>query len=115
MNKLISTICEALDDKKGENITIIDLDGLDGTICSHFIVASAESSVAVEALSENVEKETFEKLKDKVIRVQGRENALWIAMDFGDVMVHIFQNEMRDFYRLEELWGDAKISKYQSK
>lgn len=116
MNELLlKTICKAIDDKKGENIKIIDIHALDGTICDHFVIASAESTVQVSAIVDNVEKETHEKINDKVIRIHGRENALWIAMDYGSVMVHIFQTDVRQYYRLEELWADGKITTYTEK
>ncbi|MFI3295866.1 MAG: ribosome silencing factor [Rikenellaceae bacterium] len=113
-NNLPEVICKALDDKKGENIQVIDLREVEGAICDYFVVTNADSSVQVGALADNVEKECFEKLREKVIRVQGLENSLWVAMDYGEVMVHIFQSEMRDYYRLEELWSDAPISRYES-
>lgn len=111
-NKLLETICKAIDDKKGENIKIIDIQALDGTVCDYFVITNAESTVQVSAISDNIEKETHEKLSEKVIRTHGRENALWIAMDYGNIMVHIFQTELRNFYRLEDLWADGKITSY---
>ncbi len=111
-NTLEKVICKALDDKKGENIKLIDLREVEGAICDWFVITDAASSVQVGALADNVEKECRDKLSEKVIRIQGQENALWIAMDYGNVMVHIFQSEMRDFYRLEELWADAPTTDF---
>lgn len=113
MDPLLKTICEALSDKKGENITIINLAKIDGAIADYFVIASAESTVQVGSLADNVEKETFDKLREKVLRIQGKENGLWIAMDYGNVMVHTMQTEMRDFYKIEDLWSDADITKYE--
>lgn len=112
MNKLIDTIVEAIDDKKGQNIVSLDLSGFDGAICSNFVVCNADSTVQVNAIAEGIEKDVKEKAGEKVWRVEGTTNSVWIVMDYGDVMVHIFQTELRDFYALEELWADAPLTKY---
>ncbi|MFI3299522.1 MAG: ribosome silencing factor [Rikenellaceae bacterium] len=106
--KLVKTIVGAIEDKKGEEIVALDLSQLCGAVCDTFIIASGASSVQVEAICSGVEDETFKQLREKVIRIAGQRNAQWIAMDYGNVIVHIFQPEFRDFYSLEELWGDAK-------
>lgn len=115
MSTLREVIIEAIEDKKGENIVSIDLTSIDGSICDDFVICSAESTVQVSAIADGIEQATTEKLNDKPWRVQGKENALWVAMDYGNIMVHIFQTEMRDFYRLEDLWADAPITKYETK
>lgn len=114
MNKLVETIVAAIQDKKGKDIVTIDLRNFDGAICETFVVCNADSTVQVAAIASGVEDDTRMKIGEKVWRVNGQQNALWIAMDYGSVMVHIFQTEMRDYYRLEELWGDAPIIKYES-
>lgn len=112
--KLLETIVKAIDDKKGENIVSLDLRSLDGAVCDYFVVCNAESTVQVSAIASGVEDEVFKELNEKVIRIHGTENSLWIAMDYGNIMVHIFQTEMRNFYRLEELWADATTTSYES-
>lgn len=112
--KLTDVIVRAMQDKKAEGIVAMDLSGLDGTICDRFVICQAESTVQVGAIAAGVEEATTRELKDKPWRIQGMDNALWVAMDYGDVMVHVFQSEMRDFYRLEELWADAPSTKYNS-
>lgn len=112
--KLLETIVKAIDDKKGENIVALDLRSLDGAICDYFVICSAESTVQVSAIASGVEDEVIKELGEKVIRTHGTENSLWIAMDYGDIMVHVFQTEMRQFYRLEELWADATVTAYES-
>jgi ribosome-associated protein len=113
MEKLIETIVGAIQDKKGKNIVSLDLSGFDGTICSHFVVCNADSTSQVAAIADGIEKEVMEKLGEKLWRIEGQQNAFWIAMDYLDVVVHIFQTEYRNFYRLEELWADAKIEEYK--
>lgn len=115
MSKLRQTIIEAIEDKKGEGIVSLDLTSIDGSVCDDFIICSAESTVQVGAIADGIEKDTIEKLNEKPWRMQGKENCLWVAMDYGNIMVHIFQNEMRDFYRLEDLWADAPATKYETK
>ena len=114
MDKLIETIVEAIDDKKGQNIVSLDLTGFDGAICSHFVVCNADSTTQVAAIAAGIEKKVAERLGEQPWRVEGQQNAFWIAMDYTDVIVHIFQTELRDYYRLEELWGDAPLKRYPS-
>lgn len=113
MDKLLASIIEAAQNKKAKNIISLDLQKLDGAICSHFVVCNADSTTQVSAIADGIEEEVFEKLHQKVWRVDGKMNSLWIAMDFTDVVVHIFQTEMRDFYKLEELWADAPCTRYE--
>ena len=113
MEKLIETIVNAIQDKKGKDIVSLDLSGFDGAICSHFIVCNADSTAQVAAIADGIEQEVYEKLGQKLWRIEGQQNAFWIAMDYVDVVVHIFLTELRDFYRLEELWADAPMKRYE--
>ena len=113
MEKLIETIVSAIQDKKGKDIVSLNLEGFDGAICSHFVVCNADSTAQVAAIADGIEQEVLEKLGEKVWRIEGQQNAFWIAMDYLDVVVHIFQTELREFYRLEELWADAPMKKYE--
>ena len=83
MDKLIETIVSAIEDKKGKNIVSLDLSGFDGAICSHFIVCNADSTTQVCAIAAEVEEQVFEKLGEKVWRIEGQQNGVWIAMDCG--------------------------------
>lgn len=113
MNKLIETIVSAIEDKKGKNIVSLDLSGFDGAICSQFVVCNADSTTQVAAIADGIEEKVLETLGEKVWRVEGQQTALWIAMDYVDVVVHIFQTDLRNFYKLEELWADAPMVKYE--
>lgn len=112
MNKLTETIVSAIEDKKGNRIAVLDLSGFDGAICDAFVICNADSTTQVEAIARGVEEKVLEELGEKVWRVEGTNTAVWVVMDYGDVMVHIFQTELRDFYRLEELWSDAPTTWY---
>ena len=114
LEKLINTIVEAIDDKKGQGIVSLDLTGFDGAICSHFVVCHADSTTQVDAISGSIEEKVFEELHEKVHRIEGMNNAVWVAVAYIDVVVHIFQSELRDYYRLEELWADAPMVRYES-
>lgn len=111
-SKLIETIAAAIDDKKGQNIVALDMAGFDGAVTDAFVICNADSEPQVAAIADHVEREVFEKLGQKVIRVEGLQNALWVVMDFGDAMVHIFQTPLRDYYRLEQLWADAPATRF---
>ena len=113
MDKLIETIVSAIEDKKGKNIVSLDLSGFDGAICSHFVVCNADSTTQVCAIAAEIEEKVFEKLGEKVWRIEGQQNGVWVAMDYVDVVVHIFQTELRSFYKLEELWADAPPVNYE--
>ncbi len=113
MNELIATIVGAIQDKKGKNIVSLDLSGFDGAITSAFVICNADSTTQVAAIAAGIEEKVMETLGQKVWRVEGLNNSLWVAMDYGDVMVHIFQTELRDFYKLEELWADAPATSYK--
>ncbi len=113
MEKLIDTIVSAIQDKKGKNIISLDLTGFDGAICSHFVVCNADSTTQVCAIADGIEQEVFEKLGQKVWRIEGQQNGFWVAIDYLDVVVHVFQSELRDYYKLEELWADAPMKRYE--
>lgn len=113
MEKLIGTIVSAIEDKKGKNIVSLDLSGFDGAICSAFVVCNADSTTQVAAIADGIEEKVQQELGEKVWRVEGQQTAVWIAMDYVDVVVHIFQTDLREFYRLEELWADAPLTRYE--
>lgn len=112
MNQMIATIVEAIDDKKGRGIVALDLSRTEGAIYSAYVICSADSSTQASAIADGVEQAMREKLGERLFREEGRQNAYWIALDFVDVAVHIFQTEARDFYKLEQLWADAPATRY---
>lgn len=111
----IDVIADAMADKKAKNVVSLDLRNIGTAIADYFIICNADSTPNVIAICDNVEEEMEKKCKRRVIRQQGRENAFWIIMDYGDIVVHIFQTEQRLFYRLEDLWADAEITTYEEK
>lgn len=111
-NNEVKIIADAMLEKKGQNVVSLDLKKIGTAISDYFIVCSAESTTNVLAIADNVEDRMIEKASRRVVRSQGRENAFWIILDYGDIVVHVFQNQYRDFYRLEDLWADADRTEY---
>ena len=112
-NKEIKVIADAMLEKKGQEVVSLDLRPIGTAISDYFIVCNADSTPAVVARADNIEERMLEKCKRKVVRTQGKENAFWVIMDYGDVVVHIFQTAYRSFYRLEDLWADAERTVYE--
>ncbi len=108
---LVNTIVDALQDKKGKNITTVDMQNLPGTICQYFVICEGNTPTQVSALSDSVWDKVSENLKEKPLGAEGMRNAQWIAMDYGSVILHIFVPELREYYNLENLWADATLNK----
>lgn len=111
IEKLIQTIIEGIQEKKGSDIVVADLSGIEGTICKSFVVCQGNSPTQVEAIADSVTETVREKAHEKPSRVVGLRNAQWVAMDYGDVLVHIFLPEVRNYYDLEHLWADAPLKR----
>ena len=106
---LADTIANLALDKKAEKVISIDLKGLT-SITDHFIICSADTDIQTKAIADNIRKNT----SHKPIRIEGYEKMNWIILDYFDVVVHIFKTSEREYYNLEKLWGDAKITKYDN-
>lgn len=109
-NKLPELIIESLLEKKGKEVLNIDLGKLDYAACDNFIICHGDSVTQVRALADSVEQKLEAELKLRVNHREGVENARWLLLDYGNVVVHIFLKEARDYYKLEDLWGDAEIT-----
>ena len=112
-NSTLKVIADAMLEKKGQDVVSLDLRPIGTAISDFFIVCNADSTPAVVAIADNIEDRMLEKCRRKVIRTQGKENAFWVIMDYGDVVVHVFQTPYRSFYRLEDLWADADRTVYE--
>ena len=107
---LISLILKGIDGVKGENIQLLDLREIDNTVCDYFVICSGNSNTQGNAISGSVQKVVSKELKDKPWHVEGQNNSEWILMDYVNVVVHVFQKHVREFYDIESLWGDAIIT-----
>ena len=112
-NNELKVIADAMLEKKAQDVVSLDLRSIGTAISDHFIVCNADSTPAVVAIADNVEDRMIEKCRRKVIRTQGKENAFWVILDYGDIVVHVFQTPYRAFYRLEDLWADAERVVYE--
>ncbi len=109
-NVLVQKITEGIQEKKGKGIVVADLTTINDTICKYFVICQGNSpsqiATIVDSICEYVRKET----REKPLNIDGLRNAQWVAIDYGDVLVHVFLPETREFYDLEHLWADAQLT-----
>ena len=110
--ELCDAVAAAMLEKKAQGVTSLDLSSIDGAICTYFVLCHADSTTQVDAIANHIEEYVRTALGQKPRRVEGAENALWILVDYVDVIAHVFQAETRDFYRIEQLWADAAQQEY---
>ena len=106
-------IIEALKEKKGKQILTIDLRKTNNSICDHFIICHGESTTQVSALADSVERKLKESRNTRVHHIEGLQNCQWVLMDYFDILVHIFIEDQRSFYNLEELWADGILERFE--
>lgn len=104
---MVQIACKAIDDKKGQDIKIIDIHNV-SVIADYFVIASGTNSNQVQAIVDNVE-EQLGRAGFEAKQIEGNRNSSWILMDYGDVIVHVFDEENRLFYDLERIWRDGKV------
>ena len=109
-DQLIAEIIKGIDEVKGEDVQLLDLREIDNTVCDYFIICTGNSNTQVKAISGSIQKIVSKSLKDKPWHIEGEVNSEWVLMDYVNVVVHIFQKQIREFYDIESLWGDAKIT-----
>ncbi len=108
--KLVESITRGIQEKKGQQIVVADLNNIEGAICRYFVICQGNSPAQVEAITESIGDYARKELGEKPTTVAGLENAQWVAMDYGDVLVHVFLPDVRSFYDLEHLWEDADLT-----
>ncbi len=109
---LLKLIIEGIHRKKGNNTISLQLSALDNTITDYFVICDAESGTQVSAISDSVVEIISEQLSVRPLHVEGMQNAQWVLLDFGVIIVHVFQKTYRDFYKLENLWADAPLKNH---
>jgi len=109
-DELISVIIKGIDDVKGDDIQLLDLREIENTVCDYFIICSGNSNTQVNAITGSIQKLVSKELKDRPWHIEGQNNSEWILMDYVNVVVHVFQKQIREFYDIESLWGDANIT-----
>ena len=109
-DQLIAKVIEGIEEVKGQNIDILDLRDIENTVCDYFIICNGTSNTQVTAIVNSIQKVASKELKEKPWHVEGLDNSEWVLMDYVNVVVHVFQKHIREFYDIESLWGDAKIT-----
>lgn len=112
---LLANIIKGIEEVKGNDIDILDLRALDNTVCDYFVICNGNSNTQVNAIVNSIQKTVSKELKDKPWHVEGAEVADWILMDYVHIVVHVFQKHIREYYNIESLWGDAKITSIENK
>lgn len=107
-SSLIDQIIKGIENVKGEEIQIMDLNNIENTPCKYFIICSGNSNTQVLAIVNSILKKVSKKIKEKPFHTECLGAAEWVLIDYINVVVHVFQKKTREFYNIEELWGDAK-------
>ena len=106
-NLLLEEIIRGIENVKGEDIQKMDLREIENTPCDFFVICSGNSHTQVSAIVNSVQKTVSKALKEKPLHTEGLEVAEWVLLDYVNVVVHVFQKKTREYYNIEELWGDA--------
>lgn len=107
--KLSNAVVKGMQEKKASNIIVMDLREVKNAIADFFIVCSGNSDTQLDAIADSVDEQVSKELHQDPWHQEGKENKEWMLLDYVDVVAHIFKKEKREFYALENLWGDAKI------
>jgi len=113
-DELIALVLQGIEEVKGQHISLLDLRAIENTVCDYFIICNGTSNTHVNAIVGSIQKTVSKAIKDKPWHIEGQDNAEWILMDYVNVVVHVFQKHIRDYYDIEGLWGDAKVTEVES-
>ena len=113
-DELIALILSGIEEVKGHYINLLDLRDIENTVCDYFIICNGTSNTHVNAIVGSIQKTVSKAIQDKPWHVEGSDNAEWILMDYVNVVVHVFQKQVREYYDIEGLWGDAKVTSVES-
>lgn len=108
--EVIKQIIEGIQEKKGKEIVVVDMLELGNSICDYFVICQGNSPNQVSAITGSIEDVVRENCGKKPYAIDGLRNAQWVAMDYGDILVHIFLPDVRRFYDIEHLWADATVT-----
>jgi ribosome-associated protein len=111
---LITNIIKSIEEVKGEEVILIDMKKIDNSPCDYFIVCDGSSNTQVNAIVSKIKKNVSKLFSEKPLHIEGLENCKWVLIDYIDIVVHVFQKEIRQYYNIENLWGDAKHTKFVS-
>jgi ribosome-associated protein len=108
--ELAQLVVKGMQERKAQNIVLMDMRNVKNAFTDFFVVCSGTSETQIDAISESVDKEVWEASKQHPRSMEGKANREWILVDYYDVIVHVFKKDRREFYKLEELWGDAEFT-----
>ena len=103
-----------MQEKKGNDLVRLDLRSVNSSVADYFVICHADSATQVKAIANSVEEEIYKAVQQDPWRKEGLEYGEWILLDYIDVVIHIFRTDKREFYGVEDLWGDAEIKSYKS-
>lgn len=112
-NILLQNIVNVIQDAKGKEIISLDLREIESAICDYFIICTGTSNTHVNSIESKIKKEISKILSEKPSHIEGNNIGEWVLMDYYNIIVHIFQEQTRNFYNIENFWGDAKLKKYK--
>lgn len=112
--RISEIVIQGIQEKKGSEIVRLDLRNLHSSVSDYYVVCHATSATQVKAIAQSVEEEVYKAFELSPWRKEGLQLGEWIILDYVDVVVHIFKTEKREYYGIEDLWGDAEIQSYQS-
>lgn len=105
--RIVALILKIIEEKKGKDILVLDLRKIT-TFCDFFVICTGTSTTHIQSIAEDIEKRLKEK-KVRILHIEGTKESGWILLDYGSVIIHIFDRMQREYYKLEKLWADAKI------
>ena len=108
----LEIIIDSIQDIKGENIRKLDMRNLHDAPCDYFVICDGSSNTQVKAIADNIIKRVKDETNVLPTHREGLQNALWICLDYFNIVIHVFYKETRDFYQIEGLWSDASITEY---
>ena len=106
--EIVNAIVHGIQEVKGKQIAVLDLTEINGRCCDYFVICQGDSTTQVGAIAKSVEEQTEEASLGSPWHVEGRANAEWVLLDYGNVVVHVFLKNKREHYDIEGLWADAK-------
>ncbi|MEI6047816.1 MAG: ribosome silencing factor [Bacteroidota bacterium] len=112
---LLGSVIKGIFEKKGQNVLKIDLRKLENRITDYFVICHASSGTQVSAICDSIDDSARKEAGEKPSHIEGLDNCFWVLLDYGNVIVHVFLEEYRNFYSLESLWADAAIEVIEDK
>ncbi|MDO9512612.1 MAG: ribosome silencing factor [Bacteroidales bacterium] len=109
---MVENAIAAMQDQKAEDIVVLDFRKIKNALCDYFVICHANNKTQVQAIVNTLEFKMRKDANSHAWSVEGEANAEWILMDYGSVIIHVFEESIRRFYQIENLWGDAEVSRY---